>query len=397
MLTPDYEKSIEDETAAFMDADDPDATAAFEIKKEKEPPKPAVGPRYKPQKSEEPPLKYLGHRTVIIIVAIFMVVILAIVGAIIFYNTPARRIKRLLSLGQKYLSELQYEDALLAYSKALDLDIICEDAYIGMSEVYMAMGKYPYAINSLRRGLHLTNGSEPLKEQYVKVQDRDRKEGKRIKRIVYRDETGKEFGEKKYYYDSEGFLLKTEDQYFRQWIYPYEDTYIDGKLYPKDGYTYSTSYDGTTNYLKHDEYGNAIDEEVLSHVRDENGVNTGEGHVTIYNFTPEYTDELFIGENTIISKEDDGTQETVILKYQYFFDEKGQLLKRADGNGKYDMFYDNNGQLEKAIYKDRTETYEKDEDGYITRKITDEDKPDLAEFGIEIQNIQEYEYQTPGE
>ena len=61
---------------------------------------------------------------------IAVIVVIAAISAIIVYNLPANRLNRQLALAEKYMSELNYEAAILAYKAAIEIDPKCEDAYL---------------------------------------------------------------------------------------------------------------------------------------------------------------------------------------------------------------------------------------------------------------------------
>ncbi len=75
-----------------------------------------------------------------IIIAIGIVVAIAILIGLGIYNSPVNRLKRQLDLGQKYLEEQNYEQAVIAFNKAIEIDDRCLEAYVGGIEAYLQMG-----------------------------------------------------------------------------------------------------------------------------------------------------------------------------------------------------------------------------------------------------------------
>ena len=55
------------------------------------------------------------------------------------------RLGRKLDLGNKYLLSLDYDKALRAFSEAIDIDPMAEDAYTGRGDTYLALGDYENA------------------------------------------------------------------------------------------------------------------------------------------------------------------------------------------------------------------------------------------------------------
>ncbi len=76
------------------------------------------------------------QRTVKILIGTMSVVIVLIIGVII-YNLPENRLNRQLQLGQAYLVELRYEEAIIAFNEAIEIDDRCMEAYIGGIEAYL--------------------------------------------------------------------------------------------------------------------------------------------------------------------------------------------------------------------------------------------------------------------
>ncbi len=88
----------------------------------------------------------------IITAAVFLVTVLAAV--IVFtlpYKSSAERLEEALGFGEKYLSELNYEQAIASWQLAIEIDPKCLDAYLGLAESYIAMGDYIEAEKTLAR------------------------------------------------------------------------------------------------------------------------------------------------------------------------------------------------------------------------------------------------------
>ena len=73
---------------------------------------------------------------VALIVAIFAAVIVA---AVISVTAPKRKLQKQLDLGQKYLTEMDYENAILAYQAAIQMNPKAEGGYLGLAGVYDTM------------------------------------------------------------------------------------------------------------------------------------------------------------------------------------------------------------------------------------------------------------------
>lgn len=96
-----------------------------------------------------------------VIVAAVAVVIAIIVGIIAFGNRDDSKLQKLLDAGQKYLAELDYEQAVAAYEEAIALDPKCVEAYSGLAEAYFGLGDVDSAMAALEEGFEQT-GDESL-------------------------------------------------------------------------------------------------------------------------------------------------------------------------------------------------------------------------------------------
>ena len=94
----------------------------------------------------------------------------AVTGVVIYMNSPAHRLARQLSLGQKYLEALDYEQAVLAYNTALIIDEKEPKAYIGLAKVYAAGNKLTEAESILKKGLAVTDDSK-IRQMLENVQN----------------------------------------------------------------------------------------------------------------------------------------------------------------------------------------------------------------------------------
>ena len=74
-----------------------------------------------------------------VIIPVISVIIIAVITGISIYNTPENRINRHLNLGQKYLEEQNYEQALVEFNKAIAIDSRNTYAYLGIAQVYEGM------------------------------------------------------------------------------------------------------------------------------------------------------------------------------------------------------------------------------------------------------------------
>lgn len=110
-----------------------------------------------------------------IVIAVSTAVVLLILGTLIvsltvFGGADRIRVERLCSLGDRYLSELEYEEAIVAYEAAIEIEPKTEKAYIGLADAYIGLDDYESALKALERGIRETD-SERLEDYRDDVQE----------------------------------------------------------------------------------------------------------------------------------------------------------------------------------------------------------------------------------
>ena len=92
------------------------------------------------------------HKKIITIATVITAVIAAaIIGAVAMQATPANRLKKQLRLAQKYLNEMNYEQAVLAYKEAISIDPKCEEAYFAIADIYIKTNEEDKAVEILEQ------------------------------------------------------------------------------------------------------------------------------------------------------------------------------------------------------------------------------------------------------
>lgn len=77
----------------------------------------------------------------LVIGIIIAIIILAVAGGVFIYanNTPEKRFERNMELGEKYMDEEEFKEALAAYQAAIKIDPKAMDAYQGALEAYLEL------------------------------------------------------------------------------------------------------------------------------------------------------------------------------------------------------------------------------------------------------------------
>lgn len=112
----------------------------------------------------------------IAVVVILAVMVVVIVVLALPRKSEAQKLEEALSLGEKYLSELEYEQAIASYRTAIEIDPKCTDAYIGLANTYIAMGKPEEALEVLEEA-EMAVGADTSEEDLERIREK-KKEAK---------------------------------------------------------------------------------------------------------------------------------------------------------------------------------------------------------------------------
>ena len=112
-----------------------------------------------------------GHRTTLSVLCIIALCIFMGLGGLVVYSQmPQTRYSRMLSLGNKYLDELDYEQAEASFAKAIDIAPKKADAYVGLSKAYVGQDKYPEALAAIKKGA-VKAEDQDLIDEYIESCD----------------------------------------------------------------------------------------------------------------------------------------------------------------------------------------------------------------------------------
>lgn len=109
------------------------------------------------------------HSKAIWITVLTSLVIIAIgITVLITGKSSHRKLKEQLSLGEQYCKDMNYGQARFAYEKALQIDDMNVEAYIGLANVYEKTENLVKAKEVLENGIDKTNSSK-LKEKLAEI------------------------------------------------------------------------------------------------------------------------------------------------------------------------------------------------------------------------------------
>ncbi len=110
-------------------------------------------------------MKKQSKLTIGIIAGILLIADIVIAAVLIlwFSNSNVRNYARHMESAQRYMDELQYEQAIAEYKAAIEIEPNNAEAYQALAGLYVQMGDYESAIAVLNQGIEQT-GSEELSE-----------------------------------------------------------------------------------------------------------------------------------------------------------------------------------------------------------------------------------------
>ncbi|MBE5909915.1 tetratricopeptide repeat protein [Pseudobutyrivibrio sp.] len=288
-----------------------------------------------------PENKKKNNKKLIIIVAIVLLAL--IVGGIFLFGGKGKKLEHYLDLGDKYLDEANFDEALAAYDKALEIDDMCVEAYLGKIEVLIRTEKFDEALEVAKEGYDKT-GDERLAEKIEMLESGN-----------ISDSDGRIY--KETFYDEDGSILG-----YCENTYDYEH---DGRVSSVTRYNPNGSLDQTIEY-KYDENGNAIvssgasgEEHYLTLIESEysNDLMTyskwtyHDGQVSETNYF--YDDNLCVKEvQNHLGFENERYTETIYIEY----DNDENVVKRTGEN--------ENGDIQWSI------TYSYDKEGNMTESCS---------------------------
>lgn len=121
----------------------------------------------------------------IIIGAVTAALILAVIVASVFADGGNREYDTHLEMAQKYLDELNYEQAVVELRLAIEIEPKDSAAYFALADVYVAMEDYGNAMAVLEEGYAAAGNGELAAEreriagEYAELQERERREQER--------------------------------------------------------------------------------------------------------------------------------------------------------------------------------------------------------------------------
>ena len=101
--------------------------------------------------------------TVVLLCVVILISVLLTKGA------PQQKITKQIELGNKYLTEMDYEQAIVAFEQVIEIDPMNADAYIGLTDAYICLNEFDKAYETAKQGYEKT-GDERLNEKMQMIE-----------------------------------------------------------------------------------------------------------------------------------------------------------------------------------------------------------------------------------
>lgn len=291
----------------------------------------------------------LPGKKLILVIGVVAAAVLIGIGILMSGNTE---LMNQLDLGQKYIEECNYEQAIVAFNRAIEIDKRCAEAYVGLAETYIRMGEFDKALEVAETGYEMT-GDAALQEYIDMIQSGNisRSDG-----VIMNNEAE----------TLEGSLIDTSGNEENQDSVSRDNS--EDSLVEKTDMSYSEKFeDGSWRVYEYEEDGRRC--KIICG----QGQNVG-AEEEITDYTIEEYDEV----GRIIRREFYDKNFSLLDCYTIEYDEDGnaKLYKYYDKDGNMSWYesceYDEDGKmkLRKSYDKDGSmswhEIYEYDEKGKLT-------------------------------
>lgn len=120
-------------------------------------------------------------------------------------------------LGLRYVSEGDYEAAIIAFTAAIEIDPMQAEAYIGLADVYTAQGDTDKAMETLQQAMELLGENEAVSAALEKL--RGSAGGETLTVLTYQaayKPDGTICFSIRYFYNEAGYLIRSETRHYNE-------------------------------------------------------------------------------------------------------------------------------------------------------------------------------------
>ena len=104
--------------------------------------------------------------------AVVLLCVVILISVLLTKVAPQQKITKQLELGNKYLTEMDYEQAIVAFEQAIEIDPMNADGYVGLTDAYICLNEFDKAYETVKQGYDKT-GDERLNEKILMIESGD--------------------------------------------------------------------------------------------------------------------------------------------------------------------------------------------------------------------------------
>ncbi|MCD8107933.1 MAG: tetratricopeptide repeat protein [Oscillospiraceae bacterium] len=139
------------------------------------------------------------------LLSIVLVIVLIMVCFTSCASVDKALVSTYLNLGEKYLTDLNYEEAIVYFNKAIEVEPRNVQAYLGAAEAYVALGDIDSAIEILQKGIEMVDDPTELEAMLRELlgEEEEEVEVEQYNFDLVPDDAGEYNGHYYYVYDVE--------------------------------------------------------------------------------------------------------------------------------------------------------------------------------------------------
>lgn len=107
----------------------------------------------------------------IVLIILAVIIVAAGIAAAVILNSTTFKYSRQMKLADKYVTEKEFDDAVIAYKRAIEIDPYNAEAYICLAEIYAEMGEFDKALRIAEKGYKKTDDRD-LKKLVQKYEEK---------------------------------------------------------------------------------------------------------------------------------------------------------------------------------------------------------------------------------
>ena len=114
-------------------------------------------------------MKISKNKQFALVGTVVLLCVVILISVLLTKVAPQQKITKQIELGNKYLTEMDYEQAIVAFEQVIEIDPMNADAYIGLTDAYICLNEFDKAYKTAKQGYEKT-GDERLNEKMQMIE-----------------------------------------------------------------------------------------------------------------------------------------------------------------------------------------------------------------------------------